>query len=647
MASAPQGLAQPVSAPQPAANIAAPTTDSPSSPSRPVLNPGPRALTPPVAKHLLSPQIELTGAAALAEREHQRKEDMARQTAPMTSPNPAQTSLLTGGASLQPMSRPSDAPHGLPTPGQSSSSSGGSAPSNPSAESNDHHAVGNGTLPTIDAPSLKPASEQLSHSMQPPAAQNLHPNYFASSRGPGQEISTPPSRRDSVEKQRKRPLSPASQETGPTYSSYPPLTPASDLAHSPARNQSLPNSSSRSGGRSPAAKKHRCPHCSTEFTRHHNLKSHLLTHSQEKPYGCEHCDARFRRLHDLKRHLKLHTGERPHVCEICGRAFARGDALARHNKGNGGCAGRRESGVDEDDLDGDGDVDMDGDGNGSGDDADPMQRRRSEPHKKSRRLSNRPSLGGGGRHGSTYPPVAPVAGASQAYYHHAGGSSNASSSGGRARGMSPPHHHQPSIASVPGFSNIHYGQHPAMYAQGGVTESPKPLSPGVPDHRGSDASMRGRSPSISTRMQQQMLRSNTNPGTPPVSLPPPHQQLPSMQTTDPRFLPSGGARLPPPSISTHAPPSGVHSGPSSAGPTSASSHPHSSGGSMRELYPQPTAAYNSHEPAPQVEDLMAYIRTLQEQNSEERAARAREREETARLRDEIGLLKAQIGGLRR
>lgn len=92
-----------------------------------------------------------------------------------------------------------------------------------------------------------------------------------------------------------------------------------------------------------------CPLCEHTFTRHHNLKSHLLTHSHEKPFTCETCNSKFRRLHDLKRHVKLHTGEKPYNCEKCGRKFARGDALVRHMKGSGTCTGIN---VDERDFQG-------------------------------------------------------------------------------------------------------------------------------------------------------------------------------------------------------------------------------------------------------------------------------------------------------
>ncbi|KAG1448983.1 hypothetical protein G6F56_008785 [Rhizopus delemar] len=81
-----------------------------------------------------------------------------------------------------------------------------------------------------------------------------------------------------------------------------------------------------------------CPKCSQAFSRPHNLKSHLTTHSEERPYRCEVCNHHFRRQHDLKRHQKLHTGERPYKCKTCTRSFARLDALNRHCKAEGGSA---------------------------------------------------------------------------------------------------------------------------------------------------------------------------------------------------------------------------------------------------------------------------------------------------------------------
>ena len=91
----------------------------------------------------------------------------------------------------------------------------------------------------------------------------------------------------------------------------------------------------------PPKKRHKCPYCSEDFTRHHNLTSHLLTHNQEKPFVCQICQARFRRLDELLNHETMHLRKQPHVCQQCGRLFVDGYALARHKTDPGGCAGRR------------------------------------------------------------------------------------------------------------------------------------------------------------------------------------------------------------------------------------------------------------------------------------------------------------------
>ena len=62
-----------------------------------------------------------------------------------------------------------------------------------------------------------------------------------------------------------------------------------------------PNTGDQAVSRDGKKRKHKCQECGQYFTRLHNLKSHLLTHSQEKPFICQECGHKFRRLHDLKR----------------------------------------------------------------------------------------------------------------------------------------------------------------------------------------------------------------------------------------------------------------------------------------------------------------------------------------------------------
>ncbi|KAJ3121398.1 hypothetical protein HK098_003738 [Nowakowskiella sp. JEL0407] len=78
--------------------------------------------------------------------------------------------------------------------------------------------------------------------------------------------------------------------------------------------------------------KYVCTTCKRAFSRLYNLKSHIRTHQNHRPYECPACNMKFTRNHDLNRHLKTHSKDRPHSCQACGRSFARRDALRRHER---------------------------------------------------------------------------------------------------------------------------------------------------------------------------------------------------------------------------------------------------------------------------------------------------------------------------
>ena len=88
-----------------------------------------------------------------------------------------------------------------------------------------------------------------------------------------------------------------------------------------------------------------CNLCPKRFTRAYNLRSHLRTHTDERPFVCTVCGKAFARQHDRKRHEGLHSGEKKFICKGtlqsnstwgCGRRFARADALGRHFRSEAG-----------------------------------------------------------------------------------------------------------------------------------------------------------------------------------------------------------------------------------------------------------------------------------------------------------------------
>ncbi|CAL1532793.1 unnamed protein product [Lymnaea stagnalis] len=75
---------------------------------------------------------------------------------------------------------------------------------------------------------------------------------------------------------------------------------------------------------------YQCEECNKVFNKKQTLRQHFITHTNR--FACPYCEARCKSKGDLRTHIQTHTKEKPFHCDVCNTDYTRESILRKHMK---------------------------------------------------------------------------------------------------------------------------------------------------------------------------------------------------------------------------------------------------------------------------------------------------------------------------